>query len=79
MSRNSGPDPVPGEAMTGSKRVDPDAHTNPDASPPGPAENPGDRESDMANLDGTAGDVPNVGAAAGASNAGRTRTSGGDS
>lgn len=75
MTRGNDPIPVPGEPTTGSKRTDPDAHTNPDASPAGPV----DREREMADIEGTGGDVPNLGAAGGASNAGRSRMSGGDS
>ena len=71
--------PVSGEPTTGSKRTDPDAHTKPGTTPAGSQDNPGDRETEMADIDGTGVDVPGVGAAGGASNAGRTRTSGGDS
>ena len=79
MNPQNDPTPVPGEGTFGSKRTDPNAHTTPGTRPAGSADNPADRETDMADVEGTGGDVPNVGAAAGASNAGRTRTSGGDS
>jgi hypothetical protein len=37
-----------------------------------------DREAAVSDVEGTGGDVENLGAAGGASNAGRSRTSGGD-
>ena len=74
MTRSNDPNASPGQPIP--LRPDAGDRTNPDASANRDA--PGDRERATSDIDGTAADVPDAGAARGASNAGRTRTSGGD-